>query len=177
MYPGVASLRPMLARRQMLTASAAIPAVIVTLGATGCQPIDAALGRTPPLSRDVRALQAAIATEQNLIDLYARTVSAYSVLGSMLGPLLAEHREHLSRLAALISYPQGYRSPAASPSPHPAALSPTPRTALAALESAETAAAAAQTGRLAGVSPSIAQLLASVAASEITHAATLAGPS
>jgi hypothetical protein len=167
----------MLARRQVLAASTALPAVLVTLGATGCQPLDAALSRTPPLSRDVRALQAAIATERDLIDLYARTMSVYSGLGGVLDPVLAEHRQHLARLTALISYPQGYKSPVVSPSAQPPRAATSTDAAVVALRSAETAAAAAQTGQLAGVSPAIAQLFASIATSEITHAAALGGAS
>lgn len=167
----------MLARRQMLTVSAALPAVLATLGATGCQPLDAALGRKPPLSRDVRTLQAAIATEQDLIELYTRTMSVYSALSGTLGPLLAEHRQHLSRLRALISYPTGYASPAPSPAAHAARVPASNGSAIEALRSAEDAAATAQTGRIAGVAPDIAQLLASIATSEITHSAALAGAS
>jgi hypothetical protein len=166
----------MLGRRQVLTASAALPAVLVTLAATGCEPLDAALGKTPPLSRDVLTLQAAITAEQDLIDLYNRTMASYSVLSPALTPLLAEHREHLARMRARISYPSGYT---ASPSPSPRATSAagSHAAAIAAVRDAESAAAAAQLTRLAAVSPSIAQLLASISTSESTHVAALAGVS
>jgi hypothetical protein len=155
-------------RRQVLTASAGLAALAVS----GCEPLDVAEGKTPTVSLDVRTLQAAIAAEQDLIDLYNRTMSTYSGLSSTLAPLLAEHTEHLSRLKATVSYPAGYKaSPSASP--RPATVAGTRAAAVSALRSAESAAAAGQLDRLAAVSPSNAQLLASIAASELTHAAVL----
>jgi hypothetical protein len=162
----------MLGRRQILTASAALPAVLAAMAISGCQPLDVAEGKTPPVSREVRTLQDAITTEQGLIDLYNATMSSYSGLSAMLTPLLAEHRDHLSRLQATISYPAGYKTPpSASPSRRAAAGSQA--AAVNALRSAESAAADGQLGRLAAVSPGHAQLLASIATCESVHAAVL----
>lgn len=182
----------MFSRRQVLAASAALPAIVATLAATGCEPVDAALGKKPSPPRDVETLQAAIAAEQNLIDLYNRTISSYPALSAGLTPLLDDHRAHLARLRSHISYPRGYVArPTASPSSgtsraaggasspgaggaaSPAGAAGGRGAAVASVRDAESAAAAAQLGRLATASPSIAQLLASISASENTHAAVL----
>ncbi len=166
----------MLARRQILTASAALPAILAAMAVSGCEPLEVAEGKTPPVSREVRTLQDAITTEQSLIDLYNATMASYSGLSAELSPLLAEHREHLSRLQATISYPAGYKpSPSPSASPSRQAPAGSQAAAVSALRSAESAAADGQLSRLAAVSPGHAQLLASIATCESVHASALKG--
>jgi hypothetical protein len=160
-----------LGRRQVIFAAP----VLVAFVATGCEPVDAAEGKTPAVSDEVRTLQDAAAVEQNLIDLYAKTMAAYSGLAPALATIMAQHREHLARLRATVSYPAGYKQPTAS---RPAITVPSgQQDAVAALRSAESAAATAQLDRLTATSAANAQLLASIATCETLHATTLAGVS
>ena len=171
----------MLTRRQILTTAVALPTVAVSLSAAGCagpNPVDVALGRRPPESGDVRALLAAVTAEQDLIDTYNKALAQYSSLAASLRPLLAEHHDHLERLRAQISFPPGYVAtprPSAGAASGAGAVPASRNAAVAALRSAESSAAAAQLSRLTAVGPSSAQLLASIAAAEITHVDALGG--
>ena len=138
----------------------------------GCEPLDVAEGKTPAVSDEVRTLQDAVASEQNLIDLYAKTMAAYSSLSSSLAPLLAQHRSHLARLRATVSYPAGTSPPSSG---HVSVSGGGTGLAVRALRSAESAAAAAALGRLPAVSAGNAQLLASIATCESLHLTTLEG--
>jgi hypothetical protein len=158
----------MLRRRQLLAASATTLPLFLTLSA--CAGPDPLAG-PPPLSPDVRALLRAVAAEQNLIFLYKRTMAAYSALVPTLTPLLAEHQAHLAKLRARIIEPPGKTVPTEVTS-RPA-IPDTPAAALARLRAAEQTASTAQLQRLAGASPSLAQLYASIAASEATHVTAL----
>src|SRR5262249_24462989 len=111
--------------------------------------------------------------EQQLIYLYKRTMAVYSALTPTLGTLLAEHQAHLAQLRARIIEPPGKTVPAAPPSMQP--IAGAPPGALARLPTAEQAAVTAPLRRLAGASPSLAQLYASIAASEATHVIVLDG--
>ena len=124
------------------------------------------LAGPPPLSADVRALLQAVAAEQNLISLYNRTMAAYSALVPALTPLLADHQAHLAQLRARIIEPPGKSVPGTVTSKP--AIPGTQAAALARLRTAEQAASTAQLRRLATASPSLAQLYASIAASEAT---------
>lgn len=129
------------------------------------------LSGPPPLSADVRALLGAVTAEANLIWIYNAAMSAYSALEPALAPLLAEHEAHLSQLRSRIVEPAGKTVPAA-----PTARPAIPRTRAAAvtrLRAAEQGAVTAQLGRLRGAEPSLAQLYASIAASEATHVTVL----
>jgi hypothetical protein len=163
----------MLARRQILTASAALPAILAALAISGCESLDVAEGKRPAVSREVRTLEDAITTEQGLIDKYNATMATYSGLSATLTPLLAEHREHLSRLQATISYPAGYKSSASASASPRATAGASQAAAVSSLRSAESAAAASQLARLAAVSPAHAQLLASIATCESVHSEVL----
>ena len=131
------------------------------------------LAGPPPLSADVRTLLRAVTAEQNLISLYKRTMAAYSALAPTLAPLLAEHQAHLQQLRARIIEPPGKTVPAKVTS-RPA-IPGTSSAALAQLRTAEQDASTAQLRRLAGAAPSLAQLYASIAASEATHVTVLDG--
>jgi hypothetical protein len=89
-----------------------------------------------------------------------------------LRPLLAQHEQHLVRLKARLIVPPG-----SSPSPSPggtASSSPRASTiSTARLRAAERASAADLVRRLATVPPALAQLLASIAASDATHVTVL----
>ena len=157
----------------MLAASATtLPLLLALSACVGPDPLDG----PPPLSHDVRVLLAAIAAEGNLINTYKRTLSVYSALAPTLTPLLAEHEAHLAQLRARVTEPPGVSpsataSPKSTSRPHPV---PGGRpAAIALLRDAEQAASGAQLRRLVTVSGSLAQLFASIAASETTHVAVL----
>jgi len=160
----------MLRRRQLLAASTTtLPLFLALSACTGPNP----LAGPPPLSADTQAVLAAASAEQQLIFQYKRTMAVYSALTPALGTLLAEHQAHLAQLRARIIEPPGKTVPAAAPSRQP--IAGTPTAALARLRTAEHAAIAAALRRLAGASPSLAQLYASIAASEATHVTVLDG--
>lgn len=129
------------------------------------------LAAPPPLSADVRALFAAVTAEQNLIFLYTRTLAAYSALGPTLDPLLAEHWAHLAQLRSRIIEPPGKHIPNSVTSKP--LIAATGTAAVAQLRVAEQSAVTSQLRRLAGASPALAQLYASIAASEATHVTAL----
>ena len=162
----------------MLLASAA--ALPLLLGAAGCRSSDVfsgpdPLAGRPPLGHDVLMLQAVIAAEENMIDLYQLAISGDSgtTQARTLRSLLAQHQQHLVQLKARLIVPPG-----ASASPSPSSASPSPRAStvsITRLRAAERASAADLVRRLATAPPALAQLLASIAASDATHATALGG--
>jgi hypothetical protein len=158
----------MLRRRHLLAASATTLPMFLAVSA--CQR-PAGLTAPPPLSADVRALFAAVTAEENLVSLYQRTMAAYSGLAPTLAPLLAEHWAHLAQLRARIIEPPGKTVPSRVTAKPPIAA--TRAAAVAGLRAAERSAVTAQLRRLDGASPSLAQLYASIAASEATHVIAL----
>lgn len=125
----------------------------------------------PPVSDQTTMLLHAVTVEQNLIWIYRRTAAAYASLWPALGPLLAEHEAHLSQLRGRVIEPPGEHVPdtvTAKP-----AVGATKAAALARLRAAEQSAIATLMSRLGGASPSLAQLYASIAASEATHVTVL----
>lgn len=152
----------------MLAASTTtVPVFLALTACAGPNP----LAGPPPLSADVRALFEAVTAEQNLISLYKRTMAAYSALGPALTVLLAEHEAHLAQLRGRIIEPPGKTVPRTVTAKPP--IPGTRSAALGQLRAAEQAATTAQLRRLAGASPSLAQLYASIAASEATHVSVL----
>ena len=161
----------------MLLASAA--ALPLLLGAAGCRSSDVFTGPDPlagrpPLGHDVLTLQAVIAAEENMIDLYQLAIGggdSGATRARTLRPLLAQHQQHLVQLKARLIVPPG-----ASPSPSSARPSPPASTvSITRLRAAERASAADLVRRLATAPPALAQLLASIAASDATHATALGG--
>jgi hypothetical protein len=161
-------------RRSVLAASAAALPMLLT----ACKGIQA-LGTPPPPAPDVVALRSAIAAEKLMV---ARYAAALSLLRGQLPPrataqdivlyqsvrsVQAEHAAHLVQLKARLVEPT-LTSPSASPSPS-TQVGGTIDAALAALEEAEQAASDRLLGQLVGVPGSLAQLFASIAASEATH--------
>ena len=103
--------------------------------------------------------------------LYKKAAAAYSGLAPSIAPLLAEHEAHLAQLRGRVIEPAGKRVPdAVTARPRVGA---TKAAALAQLRAAEHAAIATLMSRLDGASPSLAQLYASIAASEATHVTAL----
>jgi hypothetical protein len=176
----------------MLVASAT--ALPLLLAASGCRSADAFDGPDPLAGRpspghDVVVLQAAISAEEALISLYVTaTATATAKEGSkLLASLLAQHRQHLARLRAALVLPPGPATASPSVTASAGATASPGATAsagggaggkgagvVARLRAAERASAAAGLRRLATVDPSLAQLLASIAACDATHVAALA---
>jgi hypothetical protein len=163
-------------RRRVLLASAATLPLL--LGTAGCRSSDVFTGPDPlagrpPLGHDVLTLQAVIAAEENMIDLYRAAISGDSgtTRARTLRSLLAQHQQHLVQLKARLIVPPG-----ASASPSPSSASPSPRAStvsITRLRAAERASAADLVRRLVTAPPALAQLLASIAASDATHVTVL----
>ena len=173
-------------RRRILLASATtLPLLLAT---AGCRSSDVFAGPDPlagrpPLGHDVLTLQTVIAAEENLIHLYRGALNGDSGTATrepqqarsrMLRPLLAQHEQHLAQLRARLIEPPGGTDQTTGPAAS-AAASPGPaRVTTAQLRAAERASAAGLVQRLATVEPALAQLFASIAASDATHATALA---
>ena len=156
----------------MLAASAAaLPALLAT---ASCRSSDVFAGPDPlagrrALSPDVITLQAVIAAEQAMIKLYQAAVDANGQARVLEG-LLAQHRQHLGQLQARLVLPAGSPSASASASPGVPV-----QVTIARLRAAERASTADLLRRLVTVQPALAQLFASIAASDATHVAALGG--
>lgn len=131
----------------------------------------AVLSAPPTPSPETQMLLHAAGAERNLIWMYDRAITDYSGLAATLAPLRAEHEAHLAQLRARVIEPPGKQVPAAVTAKP--ALGATQAEALVQLRGAERGAVNTLMGRLAGASPSLAQLYASIAASEATHASVL----
>jgi hypothetical protein len=165
-----------LPRRRVLAASAAaLPAL---LAIAGCRSSDAFAGPDPlagppTLSPDVITLQEVIKAERAMIALYQAAVNGGTRPAPTLEGLLAEHGQHLSRLQARLVLPSG--SGSASPSPSSSSSRARGRVTIAQLRAAERASATDLVQRLVSVPPALAQLFASIAASDATHVVALGG--
>ena len=174
-------------RRALIASTAALPLLLVV---AGCRSSDAFAGPDPlagrpPLGHDVVTLQAVIAAEENLIALYRTAIGADQGAATRLRTLrslLSQHEQHLAQLKTMLVIPPGM---SASPA-HPAATSasasasatasPRPaRVSTARLRAAEQASAASLVRQLGAVPPALAQLFASIAASDATHVTALGG--
>jgi hypothetical protein len=167
-----------LPRRRVLAASAAaLPALLAT---AGCRSSDAFAGPDPlagppTLSPDVITLQEVIAAERAMIALYQAAVDVSLRPASQVRGLLAQHRQHLGQLQAKLVLPPGWASSSASPSVS-ASRSPVSSTVtVGSLRAAEARSATDLVRRLVGVPPALAQLFASIAASDATHVTALGG--
>jgi hypothetical protein len=164
-------------RRRILLASAtALPLLLAT---AGCRSQDVFAGPDPlagppPLGHDVLTLQAVIAAEERLVGLYRTAITVdprAMVRARMLGSLLAQHEQHLAQLKARLIEPTGQVSASPTARPSPSVTAPD----LAHLRAAERASAASLVRRLATTSPALAQLFASIAASDASHVTVLGG--
>jgi hypothetical protein len=158
----------MLSRRQLLAASpAALPLFLALSACKG----PAVLAAPPTVSPQTHMLLHAVTAEANLIWIYDKAIAAYSGLEPTLAPLRAEHQAHLAQLRSRIIEPAGKKVPQTVTS-RPA-IAATRAGVLAQLAAAEQGAVRTLMSRLGGASPSLAQLYASIAASEATHASVL----
>jgi len=165
-------------RRVVLAAAAALPLAVVS----GCDGADV-LAAPPSSAPDVVLLRAAIAAEQLMVARYsavlagARGPGTPAPLTAALEPLAAEHRAHLAELRSRLVVPPpsraGAPSPAGAPAPRAATVPAACGAAVAFLRAAEQAAATATLDRLPRASASLAQLFASISASEATHVPVL----
>jgi len=166
-----------LPRRRLLAASAA--ALPVLLAASGCRSSDAFAGPDPlagppSVAPDVLTLQAVITAEQALIRLYQAAIATSTratVREHGLEALLTQHQSHLTRLRSRLILPAP--APPAAASPAATASRTSAAVSVAQLGEAERASAASLLRRLATVQPGLAQLFASIAASDATHAMVL----
>jgi hypothetical protein len=165
-------------RRSVLAASLAAP----LLATAGCRVPAAATPTARPAS-DVAILRASIAAKKKMIGLYTAVRNVHPELAGRLDPLLADNTAHLAELQRRLIEPAHRSLPrprgrTAGPWATPPSRAPdygSRAGALAALRSAEHKAAAVHVEQLRTVAaPSLAQLLASVAACEATHVAALA---
>jgi nucleoid-associated protein YgaU len=128
------------------------------------------LGNPPAPPADIRALSAAIAAEEQLVATYgaavARLPAADTAALLAVRTVQAEHAAHLMQLRPRLI------EPAPHPSSTPRSLSIPPGSTasiLQSLEQAEQAASDRLMGQLHVLPPALAQLFASIAASEATH--------
>lgn len=154
-------------RRSLLVAAgAALPILI-----TGCKGVQA-LGTPPPPPREIRVLRAAITAEQLMVARYSaaltRLPASNATLHAAVRAVQAEHAAHLGQLRSRLIEPAGAPTPAAARAPVLAAGS-SPSSLLGTLEEAEQAASNRLLEQLTVLPPTLAQLFASVAASEATH--------
>jgi hypothetical protein len=159
----------------LAASAAALPALLAT---AGCRSSDAFAGPDPlagrpALSPDVITLQEVIKAERAMIALYQAAMNGEPASQvRVLEGLLAQHRQHLAQLQARLVLPSASPTPSASASRSAAAPR---RTTIAQLRTAERASATDLVQRLVSVPPALAQLFASIAASDATHMAALAG--
>jgi hypothetical protein len=159
-----------------------------------------ALGPPPKPGATVDTLERAIAAEEQLARTYRVALTALAGqprTAEVLSDVLADHEAHLLRLRARLIVPPGPASagPGVSPGPGQGSVSPppaaggagtggrspgtpqtSPREIIAGLVTAENAAAARLIGQLLTMPPAVAQLMASIGASEAGHAALLSRP-
>ena len=163
-------MRADLRRRSVLAAAV----TAVPLMAAGCKGVGA-LGTLPTAGPDVAVLRGAIRTEQALIARYRAAMAGSPGLAGTLGPLLAQHREHLARLTSMLIEPS---SPGATPRASPSVSAPAGTGIAARGHARRPRGGRDRGGQLAGrplalAPPALAQLLASIAASEASHALLL----
>jgi hypothetical protein len=153
-------------RSLLVAASAALPALLA-----GCKGVQA-LGTPPPPPREIRVLRAAIRAEELMVDRYSAALKRLPASGgSLLAAVRAiqtEHAAHLGQLRSRLIEPAG--APTPSPPRAPViAVGSSPSNVLGGLELAEQAASNRLLEQLAVLPPGLAQLFASIAASEATH--------
>jgi rubrerythrin len=158
-------------RRAVLAASAATIPLLIS-ACRGAQ----VLGTPPPPAPDVRQLRTAISAERALIAGYRSAMPHASADASAtLAALLAEHEQHLTQLNSRLIVPAGSADSGPGKAAAAVSIPADMPSALTALADAEQAASQRLAAQLLEVPASLAQLLASISASEATHVPTLDG--
>jgi hypothetical protein len=190
--PGVVSASPACARtrgqvqvvaepsRRLVLAAAAIGSLTVA----GCKGITA-LGPVPKPGRDVVTLEHAIAAEELMVARYQSAMIALTSAAATgkqararaaVAAILTEHEAHLDHLKSRLVLPERLATRKPRPSPTLAPLPSGRHAILADLAAAETGASDRLIGWLTDVPPALAQLMASIAASEAAHVVLLGHP-
>lgn len=165
-------------RRLVLAAAAA-----GSLALAGCKGISA-LGPLPKPGADVVTLDDAIDAEELMVARYQSAQGVLAASGGTASPakpgtralvadLLAEHQAHLRQLRARLVLPPRLATASPRPSPTPRPVPSGQHRILTELATAEAAASDRLIGQLAHVPPELAQLMASIAASEAVHVVLL----
>jgi len=160
-------------RRVMFAAAAASSLLLA-----GCKGLEA-LGPPPKPAAAVGTLEHAIAAEELMVRTYQAALAALAGeprASGIVADVLADHQAHLARLRSRLIVPPGSATAKPIRSPAPPALPTGQRQVISALVTAENAAAARLMGQLLTVPPAVAQLMASIGASEASHAALLSRP-
>jgi hypothetical protein len=164
-------------RRSLLAATAALPLLV-----TGCRGA-AALGTPPEPAPDIARLRAAITAEEVMVASYRAAIrllrdgggAGEAAAGTTLAGLLTEHQEHLRQLRSRFIPGSPLAAGAAPLARSPAAHLPTGAAqAISFLGHAEDTASDWLLRQVPLVPPSLAQLFASISASEATHVPVLA---
>jgi Ferritin-like domain len=169
-------------RRVVLAVAATLPLAV----ASGCDGVNV-LAAPPRPAPDVALLRSAITAEGLMVARYTNVLKAVrnpggtsagrggsqSALTAALEPVLAEHQAHLAQLRSRLIVPAGAAPSPSERAPAQPAVPTAPGAAVTFLQAAEQAAAAAMLERLPHAPASLAQLLASISASEATHVPVL----
>lgn len=160
-------------RRAVLAAAVrGVPLAAAPLVLAACRGVQV-LGSPPAPPADIRALSAAIAAEEQMVARYSAAIAGLPAgdTAALLAAraVQAEHDAHLVQLRSRLIEP----APHPSATPRPVTLPPsstgTTASILQPLEQAEQAASDRLMGQLSVLPPTLAQLFASIAASEATH--------
>lgn len=157
-------------RRAVLAAAVrGVPLAAAPLVLAACRGVQV-LGSPPAPPADIRALSAAIAAEEQLVASYdaaiVRLPAGDTAALLAVRTVQAEHAAHLMQLRSRLIEP----APHSSATPRPVTIPPgTTASVLQTLELAEQAASERLMGQLRVLPPALAQLFASIAASEATH--------
>jgi len=160
-------------RRAVLVAAVrGVPLAAAPLALAACRGVQV-LGSPPPPPADIRALSVAIKAEEQMVAMYGAAIVALpaGAAAALLAArtVQAEHAAHLRQLRSRLIEP----APHPSATPRPVTLPPgttgTTGSVLQALEQAEQAASDKLIAQLRVLPPALAQLFASIAASEATH--------
>lgn len=161
--------------RRMLLAAAGSGTLLLA----GCKGI-AALGPLPTLAPDVRTLDEAIRAEELMVATYEAALSALGAgpgagrLTPVLATVLADHRAHLAQLRKRLVLPPRLATARPRQSLPPPALPAGRGRIVGSLLAAEREAAARLARQLLDVPPALAQLMASIGASEAAHVVVIA---
>lgn len=157
-------------RRAVLSAAVrSVPLAAAPLVLAACRGVQV-LGTPPPPPADIRALGAAIKAEEMMVARYRAAVAELPATDTAavlaVRTVQAEHAAHLTQLRTRLIQP----APHPTTAPLPVTIPPgSTGSILQALGQAEQAASDQLIGQLGSLPPALAQLFASIAASEATH--------